>query len=131
MYILYLRVFLSDDNAESAKKTTITLDSWLKERYTIVNTQLGENKDNNMYRIFIDIPIDAASPEEAISKGKEIMDQFLNEDKFTETISKMGITQLNYRLGNDEDRQKSNYFIINDNGHTSTKKSVVNYEVAE
>jgi len=38
----------------------------------------------------------------------------------------MGITDINYRLGNDQDRQKSNYMIRNENGHIANKKSRIN-----
>ena len=31
---------------------------------------------------------------------------------------------VSYRLGNDDDRQKSNYLDINENGHVSHKKTV-------
>ena len=75
-----------------------------------------------MYRIFIDIPIDAPNVEEAITKGKEIMNLFLDEDKFTPDMAKLGITRLNYRLGDDEDRTPKNYFIIDEQGHAASKK---------
>jgi hypothetical protein len=35
----------------------------------------------------------------------------------------MGFTDINYRLGHDDDRQKSNYLIKNQNGHVANKKS--------
>jgi len=35
----------------------------------------------------------------------------------------MGFTDINYRLGHDDDRQKSNYLIKNENGHIANKKS--------
>jgi hypothetical protein len=35
----------------------------------------------------------------------------------------MGFGDINYRLGNDDDRQKSNYMIKNENGHVANKKS--------
>jgi hypothetical protein len=38
----------------------------------------------------------------------------------------MGFTDINYRLGNDNDRQKSNYMIRNENGHIANKKSRIN-----
>lgn len=82
-----------------------------------------------MYRIFIDIPIESLALEEAISKSRRIMDILLdtnrNQDSFTHNISKMGITQLNYRLGDDEDRTPKNYFLIDDKGHAASKKSKV------
>jgi hypothetical protein len=33
---------------------------------------------------------------------------------------------INYRLGNDQDRQKSNYLIKNQNGHVANKKLKIN-----
>jgi len=71
-----------------------------------------------MYRIFIDIPLQAATVEEAVTKGKQVIDLLLAKDKF----SNIGITQLNYRLGDDEDRTPKNYFIINEQGHAASKK---------
>jgi hypothetical protein len=38
----------------------------------------------------------------------------------------MGFADINYRLGNDNDRQKSNYMIRNENGHIANKKSRIN-----
>jgi len=35
----------------------------------------------------------------------------------------MGFSDINYRLGHDDDRQKSNYMIKNENGHVANKKS--------
>jgi hypothetical protein len=35
----------------------------------------------------------------------------------------MGFGDINYRLGHDDDRQKSNYMIKNENGHVANKKS--------
>ena len=34
--------------------------------------------------------------------------------------------EINYRVGNDTDRQKSNYLMINENGHVANKKNVIN-----
>jgi hypothetical protein len=45
----------------------------------------------------------------------------LNKEK----ITSMGIDQINYRLGHDDDRQKSNYFITNATGHVNNKKSKI------
>ena len=33
------------------------------------------------------------------------------------------VTGMNYRLGNDEDRQKSNYFMKDEEGHVNNKKT--------
>jgi hypothetical protein len=42
-----------------------------------------------------------------------------------EKITSMGIDQINYRLGHDDDRQKSNYFMTNATGHVNNKKSKI------
>jgi len=34
-----------------------------------------------------------------------------------------GVDQVNYRLGHDEDRQKSNYLNKTESGHVTNKKS--------
>jgi len=80
----------------------------------------------NTFRLFIDIPIDASSVGEAVLKGNELVFNLitLNEDN----ISKLGVSQINYRLGNDSDRQHANYFIIDDRDHASTKKTIIHYD---
>lgn len=78
-----------------------------------------------MYRIFIDIPLEASNLEEAILRGKKVMGLLLDEDKFTKDILNVGITTLSYRLGDDEDRTPKNYFIINENGHAASRKTKV------
>ena len=97
----------------------------LESNYTI-NKRLGHNEKENMYRIFIDIPFDASSVDDAVIQGNKIIELFIKNDTFNENFIDSGLTRLNYRLGNDEDRQKSNYFLRNENGHVSTKKSAVN-----
>jgi hypothetical protein len=76
------------------------------------------------YRLHIDIPFDACSVEEAQEKAK----QLLNELSINNNI-KLGhlAEELNYRLGNDEDRQRSNYLDINHKGHCSSKKSTIRF----
>lgn len=49
---------------------------------------------------------------------------FLEDHK--EELIAMGITDINFRLGHDNDRQKSNYLIRNENGHIANKKSRIN-----
>ena len=56
-----------------------------------------------------------------MTKGKQVIDLLLVNDKFSD----IGITQLNYRLGDDEDRTPKNYFIINEQGHAASKKTKV------
>jgi hypothetical protein len=37
----------------------------------------------------------------------------------------IGVEEINYRLGHDDDRQKSNYFLKDANGHVNNKKSKI------
>lgn len=71
-----------------------------------------------MFRMFIDFPI-SINEEESVLVAKnflKIMEQ--NSDFFAQH----GIMKIGYRLGNDEDRQKSNYLDKNFNGHVSSRK---------
>jgi hypothetical protein len=79
-----------------------------------------------MFRLHIDIPI-PASEEEAIDSSKRIMEllQYMIRSK---SFGNFDIEQVNYRLGHDDDRQKSNYLDKNDNGHVSNKKSKIMFK---
>ena len=76
------------------------------------------------YRLHIDIAING-SEEDALNKAREIVrfcfDNYISE----KTMRELGVDVVNYRLGHDEDRQKSNYFHKNENGHVSNKKSKI------
>lgn len=78
-----------------------------------------------MYRLFIDFPISASSTEDAVITAKKICESVVESEQFKEMLVGMGIEQINYRLGHDEDRQNRNYFVITDSGHASTKKTRV------
>ena len=73
-----------------------------------------------MYRLHIDIPM-PFTEEEALKKS-EMLIAFLQN---TVLIEKIEIDQINYRLGHDDDRQKSNYFTKDENGHVNNKKSKI------
>jgi len=77
-----------------------------------------------MYRLHIDIPM-PFSEEDALKKSETII-AFLQN---TILIENLQIDQINYRLGHDDDRQKSNYFIKDANGHVNNKKSKINLVV--
>ncbi len=70
------------------------------------------------YRLHIDIPL-SGGEEEAVKIGEEII-RLLN---IRHKMSEMGVEQINYRVGHDEDRQKSNYLIKTPSGHVNNKKS--------
>ena len=74
------------------------------------------------YRLFIDIPL-GPDQDAAIKHG-----QFIAQDWMRYAHERLGgvgdeTVTINYRLGHDEDRQKSNYFLVNENGHVNNKKS--------
>jgi hypothetical protein len=73
-----------------------------------------------MYRIHIDIPLSCLE-EDAIAITNAIIANISNSPVSTDP----SISTLNYRLGHDEDRQKSNYMIKTDSGHVSNKKCKV------
>lgn len=70
------------------------------------------------HRLFIDVPLEY-SEEEAIQKSLMIL-KILSEN--IDALKTNGVSQINYRLGHDEDRQTSNYLIKTDTGHVSNKK---------
>lgn len=75
------------------------------------------------YRLHIDIPL-PFSEEEAL-KVSETVVSFLQN---TVLIERLNIEQINYRLGHDDDRQKSNYFMKDANGHVNNKKSKITFD---
>ena len=74
------------------------------------------------YRLHIDIPIDACSVEEAQEKTRQI----LAELSIREGMQMAHLAEeINFRLGHDDDRQRSNYLEINSSGHCSSKKKKI------
>ena len=78
------------------------------------------------YRLHIDIPING-NEEDALKTASEIVRFCFDNHIAEKTMRELGVEVVNYRLGHDEDRQKSNYFLKNENGHVSNKKCHVNY----
>ena len=72
----------------------------------------------NGYRLHIDIPL-GGNESEAVSISNAIISMISDKEK----MNALGIEQVNYRLGHDEDRQKSNYLMKNESGHINNKKS--------
>lgn len=70
-----------------------------------------------MYRLHIDIPA-PENQQVALKFATAIMNDI--EKVLRENYQGL---EINYRLGNDTDRQKSNYFQINENGHVNNKKN--------
>tara|TARA_Y100001938_G_C8047070_1_gene409529 strand:- start:1143 stop:1388 length:246 start_codon:yes stop_codon:yes gene_type:complete len=75
------------------------------------------------YRLHIDIPL--SEDEDSATEISELLMQYcFKDDRLqVEKMKRHGVEQVNYRLGHDEDRQKSNYLDKNGNGHVSNKKS--------
>jgi hypothetical protein len=70
----------------------------------------------------MDFPLTSNESDSLAATNKLL--QFLSQNE--NTLIAMGFTDINYRLGNDNDRQKSNYMIRNENGHIANKKSRIN-----
>lgn len=70
----------------------------------------------NMYRLHLDIPL--GTDEEKAIKTVNNLSQYVSKA----VLKLNNIDQVNYRVGHDEDRQKSNYLDKNENGHVSNKK---------
>ena len=75
-----------------------------------------------MFRLHMDFPLTSSETDSLAATNKFI--EFLSQNE--DVLIAMGFTDINYRLGNDEDRQKSNYLIKNENGHVANKKSRIN-----
>ena len=76
------------------------------------------------YRLHIDIPL-GNDEETAIENANRLMHWTFSDVDSKERILRLtndDINQINYRLGHDDDRQKSNYLQKNENGHVSNKK---------
>ena len=75
----------------------------------------------NRYRLHIDVPM---SFDEASSiRNARFIIGLLESNK--SAMSQRGMNNFNVRLGNDGDRQSSNYLDKNANGHVSNKKIVI------
>lgn len=78
------------------------------------------------YRLHIDIPL-GTNEEEAIKSARSLIEWHFADVDAKEKIKRLtlgdSLSTINYRLGNDEDRQKSNYLDVNENGHASNKKT--------
>ena len=73
------------------------------------------------YRIHIDIPLMSSCQEEAVVAAKAIMERLASPEAL-ECVKAHSGTQVNYRLGDDTDRQKSNYLVLTPSGHVTNQK---------
>lgn len=76
------------------------------------------------YRLHIDIPLNM-SEDEALIASQQILGILADMETDAMILNAIGVEEINYRLGHDDDRQKSNYFIKNENGHVNNKKSKI------
>jgi len=75
-----------------------------------------------MFRLHIDIQI-PGSEVEALKAADDILRFAFDNSQSRNLLEMLNVETVNYRLGHDSDRQKSNYFTKNDNGHVNNKKS--------
>jgi hypothetical protein len=73
------------------------------------------------YRIHIDIPLDILSQEDAIKAATAILNEMVRLE-VQDLVKSLGGNQINYRLGDDTDRQKSNYLVLTPSGHATNQK---------
>ena len=76
------------------------------------------------YRLHIDIPLNMTE-EQALIASQQILGILAEEETDALILNAIGVEEINYRLGHDDDRQKSNYFHKNENGHVNNKKSKI------
>jgi hypothetical protein len=82
-----------------------------------------------IFRLHIDIPM-SGNESEAREVSRRIMTCFHNP-LLLEYLRSVGVPSVNYRLGHDDDRQKSNYFIKTTRGHVANKKIRINTNANE
>jgi hypothetical protein len=63
--------------------------------------------------------------EQALIASQQILGILAEEETDALILNAIGVEEINYRLGHDDDRQKSNYFHKNENGHVNNKKSKI------
>ena len=73
------------------------------------------------YRIHIDIPLDILSQEDAIKAATAILNEMVRQE-VQDLVKSLGGNQINYRLCDDTDRQKSNYLVLTPSGHATNQK---------
>ncbi len=77
-----------------------------------------------MFRLHIDIPLPLDESGAAALTAEVIADMLR---VCTERLRGAGVPEFNWRLGHDEDRQKSNYLLKTPSGHVVNKKSRVSF----
>ena len=82
-----------------------------------------------MYRLHIDIPL-GPNENDAIQQVEDLMHWHFADPEARDKIKYLmgNVNQINYRLGHDEDRQKSNYLKKTENGHVTNKKCRIEFD---
>jgi hypothetical protein len=73
------------------------------------------------FRLHIDIPL-PMSEEDAMRTSDFVLGFLTNNHPLQDGLRSRGVPQINYRLGHDEDRQRSNYLHKTPSGHVTNKK---------
>jgi hypothetical protein len=72
------------------------------------------------YRLHIDIPLGTSEPE-AVRIAQHLISSIAVHVQNRARLDPE-VKGMNYRLGHDEDRQKSNYMMLDNEGHVNNKK---------
>ena len=82
-----------------------------------------------MYRLHIDIPL-GDNEEEAIQIASHMVSTISTHVRHRAKIDSC-VEGMNYRLGHDDDRQKSNYRMNNEEGNVNNKKIRLTFDQQE
>lgn len=75
----------------------------------------------NCFRLHIDIPL-GYDEQPSVDVANKLVDYLLTSETVKNDLANMGISVVNYRVGHDSDRQKSNYLVKTESGHVTHKK---------
>lgn len=78
------------------------------------------------YRLHIDIPFDAIDSREAQDIANGILTRLGLRHSSDAPLTGTGLV-VNYRLGHDDDRQRSNYLDMDAKGHCTHRKTKVHF----
>lgn len=120
VYRLHIDIPLGDDKEKSTDSAYRLTEELITERLGLAFKMKGDTTMSG-YRLHIDIPV-GTDEEEAIRIATHMVSSIAvhvsNRAKIDDEV-----TGMNYRLGHDDDRQKSNYFMKDEEGHVNNKKT--------
>lgn len=79
------------------------------------------------FRLHIDIPL-PMSEDDALRATEDVIGILRAHSTLLEGLRSRGVSQIGYRLGHDEDRQRSNYLVKTPSGHVTNKKCKIQLE---